>query len=220
MLVNLQRNDTASEKDQSRYWQRYVTPASTDKEGAFVLRNVLTGQYTFNLRFFARYWYLHSISMANPPVGPVAESAQRIDAARNWTPVKFGDRITGLTITLAEGAATLRGRVIVPEGSKLPPGLSVYLVPAERDKTDDALRFFIAAVAADGSFALANIPPGLYWSIAKPAEDNKATVTKLRLPTAEDSRVKLRREAENMKLEREFKPCENVTDYQLPLRSH
>jgi hypothetical protein len=221
-LVTLQRNDTASEKDQSQYWRRYISPASPDKDGAFVLRNVLTGQYAFNPRFFARYWYLQSIFLANPTVGAVAKSAQtnrQIDAARNWTIVKFGDRITGLTITLAEGAATLRGRVTVPEGSNLPPGLSVYLVPAEREKAVDSLRFFVAAVATDGSFSLTNIPPGLYWSIAKPAADNDATVTKLRLPSAEDSRLKLRREAENMKLETELKPCEIVADYKLPLTS-
>jgi hypothetical protein len=107
----------------------------------------------------------------------------------------------------------------VPEGSNLPPGLSVYLVPAEREKAVDSLRFFVAAVATDGSFSLTNIPPGLYWSIAKPAADNDATVTKLRLPSAEDSRLKLRREAENMKLETELKPCEIVADYKLPLTS-
>jgi hypothetical protein len=165
-LVSLQRNDTASEKDQSQYLRLYKSPASPDKEGAFLLRNVLSGQYTFNLRFFAHYWYLQSISLPNSPVGASLKSAQinpRVDAARNWTTVKFGDRIAGLTITLAEGAATLRGRVTVPEGSKLPPGLSVYLVPAEREKAGDALRFFIATVASDGSFVLTNIPPGLYW---------------------------------------------------------
>ncbi len=222
-LVSLQRNDTASEKDQSQYLRLYRSPASPDKEGAFLLRNVLTGQYAFTPRFFARYWYLQSISLAHPPAGAIAKSAQtnqRVDAAGNWTTVKFGDRIAGLTITLAEGAATLRGRVTVPEGSNLPPGLSVYLVPAEREKAGDVLRFFIAAVAFDGRFALTNIPPGLYWAIAKPATTNEATMIKLRLPSAEDSRLKLRREAETSKLEIELKPCANVTDYQLPLGSH
>jgi hypothetical protein len=222
-LVTLQRNGTAPDRDQSQYLRLYANPASPDKEGAFVLRNVLTDQYTFNLRFFAHYWYLQSISLANPPAGVVAKSVQtnqRVDAAGNWTTVKFGDRIAGLTITLAEGAATLRGRVTVPEGSSLPPGLSVYLVPTEREKASDVLRFFIAAVAFDGSFALTNIPPGLYWSIAKPATVDEATTSKLRLPSAEDSRLKLRREAETTKLETELKPCVNVTDYQVPFRSH
>ena len=222
-LVSLQGNDTASEKDQSQYFRLYRSPASPDKEGDFLLRNVLTGQYTFNLRFFAHYWYLQSISLANPPAGAIAKSAQtnrRVDAAGNWTTVRFGDRIAGLTITLAEGAATLRGRVTVPEGSTLPPGLSVYLVPAEREKAGDVLRFFIVAVAFDGSFALTNIPPGLYWAIVKSATANEATMIKLHLPSAEDSRLKLRREAETSKLEIELKSCVNVTDYQLPFRPH
>jgi hypothetical protein len=39
--------------------------------------------------------------------------------------------------------------------------------------------------------------------------------TKLRLPDAAAQRAKLRAEAEAAKREIEFKPCQNVIDYQL-----
>jgi len=59
-----------------------------------------------------------------------------------------------------------------------------YLVPAEREKAEDILRFFAAQVNADGSFALTNLPPGRYLVIAKPAPESESNIlSKLRLPT-------------------------------------
>ena len=57
------------------------------------------------------------------------------DAARNWTNVRMGERLTGLTITFAEGAGSLGGKVEAGEGKKLPSRLFVYLAPAEPDKS-------------------------------------------------------------------------------------
>ena len=133
--------------------------------------------------------------------------------------VKAGDRLSGLIITLAEGAASLKGQIKVPEGQKLPPKLFIYLVPVEPEKADDVLRFFASLVAADASFALNNLPPGRYWTIAKAAGESESNVlSKLRLPDEAEARLKLRREAELAKTETELKPCQNVTDYSLPFK--
>jgi hypothetical protein len=222
-LVSLLPNDKTLAKGPSQLLRPFVAPASPDKEGAFLIRNVLAGQYSFNPRFFARYWYLQSMSLATGPVvetSKPAQTKQRIDAARNWTSVKTGDRITGLTITLAEGAASLRGQVTLPENSKLPTNLFVYVVPAEREKADDVLRFFATEVAADGSYAINGIPPGHYWSIAQTVVDKEVpSMAKLRLPDAAETRLKISREAAILNLETEFKPCQNVTDHKLPLKS-
>jgi len=223
-LVSLKRNQQSSEKEHLQFLRFYAIPALPDKEGAFVLHNVPAGQYTFSPRFFAHYWYLQSIFRPNITPGGTGKAAptnQRIDAARNWTTVKPGDHITGLAITLAEGAGSLRGQVTAQEGARLPARVSVYLVPAEREKADDVLRFFAAAVSDDGSFALSNLPPGRYLAIAQTAMENEPDTTdKLRLPDAMDSRLKLRRDAENLKLETELKACQNVTDFRLPIKPH
>jgi len=223
-LVLLLPNDKTLAKSPSELLRMVVAPASPDKEGAFLIRNVLAGQYSFNPRFFARYWYLQSMSLATGSAVETtkpAQTKQRIDAARNWTTVKSGDRITGLTITLAEGAASLRGKVTVPEGSTLPTNLFAYLVPAEREKAYDVLRFFATDVAGDGTFAINGIPPGRYWSIAQAVVDKEApSMTKLRLPDAAETRQRISREAAILKLETEFKPCQNVTDYKLPLKTN
>ncbi len=220
-LVALRRNEKDAEKGPPLYLRLFASSASPDQKGAFVLRNIMPSQYQFDPQFYARYWYLQSITLASPGTSVTNSSStnSRIDAAANWTMVKTGDKISSLTITIAEGAASIRGRLSVSEGSKLPSRLSVYLAPAEREKSEDVLRFFVTAVAADGTFALSNLPPGRYWIRAQPTVDIQIpTQVKLRLPEATEARAKLRRAAEMLKTDIELKPCQNITDYQLPLK--
>jgi hypothetical protein len=137
----------------------------------------------------------------------------KTDAAATWTVVKSGDQFTNLTITLAEGAASVRGKLASGEP---PAGMVLYLVPAEPDKADDVVRFFVTEIGADGTFALNNLPPGRYWALGQTNTDAQtATLTKLRQPDAATARTKLRKTAETQKTEIELKPCQNLTDYQL-----
>lgn len=199
----------------------FGTVAAPDKEGAFTLRNIPPGRYSFNARFFARYWYLKSIT-SQPAVPPAAKAAvvnQPSDVAKNWTNVKLGDRVPNVNVTLAAGAASLRGQLSAPEGQKLPAKSFLYLVPAERDQAEDVLRFFVTPVASDGNFAFNNLAPGRYWLLGRlPVENDLETTAKLRLPDEGTKRSKLRGEAEAGKAVIELKPCQNFTDFQLPLK--
>ena len=157
--------------------------------------------------------------LATPAAKP-SEPNRNQDAVSNWTTIKHGDRLSGLVVKIAEGAASLRGQITTEEGVTLPGRLYVYLVPTEREKIQDVLRFFAAPVFANRSIALNNIPPGHYLMVVRPALDSvRPTLTKLRLPNETETRASLRREAEAAKTEIEFKPCQNVTGYQLPFRS-
>lgn len=220
-LITPWHNEKNVAKDQPQFLWSLGAPTFPDKQGDFILRNLAPGQYRFNTRPFAKYWYLQSISL-RPSVAPATKAAQAnrpVDAARNWITVKSGDRVSGLIITLAEGAASLKGQIKLAEGQKLPPKLFIYLVPAEPEKAEEVLRFFAWPVAADGSFALNNLPPGRYWAIAKALAENESNVlSRLRLPEEAQARAKLRKEAEAAKTETDLKPCQNVTDYQLPLK--
>lgn len=117
------------------------------------------------------------------------------------------------------GAASLQGQVEAVEGQRIPSRLFVYLVPAERDKTEDVLRYFVSLAAEDGSFVLSSLPPGGYWVMAKAAREGDANLlVKLRLPDENESRAKLLREGENAKSAVELKPCQNLSDYRLQFR--
>ena len=194
-------------------------PVLPDPQGEFHLHNLAPGQYRFNVPPTAKYWYLKSVSWPSVAGAKAAPANRPVDAARNWTILKPGDRLSGLIITMAAGAASLRGQIEIAEGQRLPPRLFVYLVPAEPEKADDVLRFFAALVEADGSFALNNLPPGRYWPIAQTANDSDVNVlSKLRLPDEAEARAKLRHDAESAKIETGLQPCQNLTGYRLPLK--
>ena len=202
MLVSLQRPER-DDQDRVPYLRMFAGPMQPDANGTFTLRNLVPGKYLLEPRFSARYWFLHSISVPATP---------KIDAAANWTNVKFGDQLTNFTITLAEGAASIRGNVTTATASGLPVSLAVYLVPAEREKVGDVLRYFVSSVEAKGAFALNNLPPGRYHVLVQSLDATTSTLFKLRLPEATDARTKLRRLAETQKTDLELKPCQNLTD--------
>jgi len=207
-LITLKRPEKELEQDRVPYFRAIGGTGLVDTKGNFVLRNLMPGRYLFEPRFFARYWYLASISGANA----------KVDAAANWTPVKSGDQLGNFTITLAEGAASVRGKLTPPTGAELPSGMGVYLVPADREKAADVLRYFVATVEADGTFAFNNLPPARYFALAQTLDAQMNTLAKLRLPEAVEARTKLRRTAETQKTDLELKACQNLTDYQLAVK--
>jgi hypothetical protein len=219
MLV-ARRNDKGTPKDQMRV-ANYFAQGPVGPSGEFTLRNLAPGQFNLQARFFAKYWYLRSIVRQVPgaPLARAGVANRPTDAARNGITLKSGERISGLTVTLAAGAASLRGAIKLAESETLPAKLYLHLAPAEKESADDVLRFFTAPVNADGTFAFNNLPPGRYWTLARIAADNDPhSDAKLRAPEEAETRAQLRRAAEAAKTTVEFKPCQNVIDYQLPFK--
>jgi hypothetical protein len=217
-MVTMLQNRKEERTDQVALLRLFVGTSTADKDGAFTIRNIRSGQYSFSPRFFARYWYFKSISLFGATSGPQTKTSSSItkDIARNWMPVKTGDRIIGLTITLSEGAASIRGQITKSGDAKPDAGLSVYLVPSERDKVEDPLRYFTAEINGDGTFLLTNLPPGRYWALAQQFQAETPTSTeKLRLPDALEARTNIRRAAEAAKVEVELKPCQGLNDFKL-----
>jgi protocatechuate 3,4-dioxygenase beta subunit len=213
---------------------------AADERREFTLRNLTAGLYRLAGRLSDEGWYVKSLTLtpAAParvaaPAAPASSStsargaaspaqvaAQRVaaaDVAGAGLSVKAGERLGGLLVTLAEGAASLRGRVAAGEGA----GASrarVHLVPAERGSAADVLRYAEADAAADGTFALANLAPGRYFVLARAAADTNAGAASPKSARADArARAELRREAEARNQSIELRQCQRVTEYSVPL---
>jgi len=183
---------------------------SPNAQGNLTFRDLAASEYFFGVRLPGQQWYLQSIAF-------VAPSGNAIDATREWTTLKPGDQRSGLTFTVAQGGALVRGEITLAEGQTLPDKLTVYLVPAETVQAEDALRYFAAPVSSAGSFWINNVAPGRYWMLAQPGnDDTRQDLSKLRLPDAADTRGSLRHAAEQKKTEIELKPCQDLS-FRLPL---
>lgn len=194
-------------------------PVRPDDKGDFRLRNLPPGSYYFDPSLRARQWYVRAITFGPPTTTTTTNATtkpKQVDATRVWTAVKMDDRLSGLTITLAQGAATLRGQYELAQGEKAPAGSSLYLVPAERENANDVLRFFATTIYDNGAFELNNIAPGRYWVLAQMGGEDSST--KVRLPLETETRARIRRLAEAAKTEIEFKPCQDILNFRLPLK--
>ena len=215
-FISAWHRQTEAAKKLPRFIWNLGQPASADAQGNLTLRNLAPSQYFFVARFTAKSWYLQSISFA----ATGAKTNKPIDASRVWTNVNTGEKLSGLTVTLAQGAATLQGRIALREGETLPEKLFVYVVPAEKERADDVLRFYAAPVSPDGKIAMNSLAPGRYWVLAQSTSDEgESPVRKLRWPDETEMRATLRRDAEGAKTQIELKPCQNVVDLQVPLRA-
>lgn len=217
ILVGAWHQETEDAKNQPQFIWNYGQPVSPDPTGNISLKNLASGQYNFQARFPARSWYLQSISFAPAAGGKVAKPT---DATRIWTTIKPEDRLTGLTVTLAQGGVSFSGQLVLNEGETPSEKWFVYLIPAEQERAGDLLRFYGGELKPDRKIQLFNVAPGRYWVLAQPAIDGVASpLTKFRLPDGAETRLKLRRDAEAAKTEVELKPCQDVVDFKLTLKT-
>jgi hypothetical protein len=189
------------------------TLATGDAKGSFLLRNLQPGNYQIDSQPPASGWYLKS--MATGTTRAAAAKTAGLNPARDGIALKSGERVTGVIITIAEGAARLRGRISVAEGQSLPPRMTVYLVPSEPGAADNVLRFYEARSDADGRFTLDEVAPGKYWIVARPWEQKESETAKAFRKDAV-LRAKVLQEAEALKKVVALKPCEQAADFDLP----
>ena len=194
--VNVQPVDIALRFQNSTY------RALVDAKGLLNLRSLQPGTYRIDPREPASGWYLRAIALDSPAKNP--------NIARDGLKLATGERLSGLSIMIAEGAGQLKGQI--SSGQSTSQALRVYLVPAEPEAADNVLRFYEARPEADQSFTLDNINPGKYFIVAHSITE-KDTAKSIRQDS--NFRATISREAAAAKKEISFKPCQQIADYEL-----
>src|SRR5262249_43716336 len=142
------------------------------------INNVDPGHYRIGTRLTDETLYVKTITLpSNVPARRSASGPKPtadISVSRNGLALKQGEKLTDVTVTVTEGAASLRGKVVAEKaGARLPERLRAHLIPAEQNSADDLIRYAEATVSGEGAFALNNIAPGKYWLIARAAPDDE-----------------------------------------------
>jgi hypothetical protein len=200
--------------------------ATPDAAGAFTVRGLDAGRYRLSVRLFDEALYVRSVQTPAPAPPRRATVAQRPPAAAADAPasrdvfdVKAGQHFDGLSVRVAEGAASLAGSVTAAEpGAGAPPPFSqlrVHLVPQERERAEDTLHYYEAPVSGDGAFSFKHVEPGRYLVIARPfvVEAGESAPRPAAFDTA--ARALLRREAESAATTVELQPCQRTNDFVL-----
>jgi protocatechuate 3,4-dioxygenase beta subunit len=221
-LVFVRRDGGIDPAQPRNYFQSNGTEAPPDAKGDFTLRNLRDGRYRLGARLLDENLFLRAVTLptaastpATTPARPATPASTVVDPARGFA-LKAGERIAGALVQISAGAAALRGRVAAGEGEQLPDNLRVYLVPAERERAEDVLRYAEAEVQSDGAFTFKNLAPGRYLLIARPAPPEPDPRQPAR-PLALDNNARntLRRDAEAAKNSVELQPCQRAQDFTL-----
>jgi protocatechuate 3,4-dioxygenase beta subunit len=187
-------------------------PAAPNATGEFTLRNLQAGRHRVIARLPDENWYVRAISLeSRQPASSARRTAARvsINVARDGATLKPGEKLAGITLTIAEGAAALKGQVTADQDGRLPGKVRAYLIPAEKEAADDPLRYSQANAGGDGSFNFRNLAPGRYYALAKLIKDDGAGAAE---------RAALRKEAEAAGNVIELQSCHRVEDYKLAIR--
>ncbi len=192
---------------------RFAQATTPDDRGEFVIRDLEAGRYRINLQLPSDHWYVKAMSLAD------AAHAKNLVARTNMPSLgasgitlKGGEKLTGLALTIAEGAAGVSGRI---EGKKLPPRLRVHLAPAEAEAASDALRY-AEVVTRDGNFSLNHLAPGKYWLLARAVPDDESDEQPAKPVSWDaDARARLQREAKAANQVIELTPCQRAKDFAL-----
>ena len=200
--------------------------ATPDEAGSFTVRTLEAGRYRLSVRLFDEALYVRSIQTP-APTGPTAPQragagAPRTAAAavsRDVFDLKAGQQLSGLSVRVAAGAASLAGSLsAAANAAGAPPSFSqlrVHLVPQERERAEETLHYYESPVASDGAFAFKNLAPGRYLVVARPfaLEAGEAAPRPAALDAA--ARALLRREAESANTMVELQPCQRTNDFAL-----
>lgn len=224
---------SAPRDDSKKSGSQAMTPflggfgSTLNAKGEFTVRNLEAGKYQLGITLPTEAWYVRSITPPTAARGPQLPAAplRPADAWQGIITLKSGERVSPVSIAVAQDAAGMRGRVtMAPETAAIPAGLRVHLVPEERERVNNILRYSETVVNADGSFAFTNLAPGRYFIVARVepvSEAQSNTAPSLPRPLAWDptARIKLRREAEAANKVVELKPCQRLVDYALALKT-
>jgi hypothetical protein len=194
----------------------FGSDAVLNEKGEFAIHSLRPSRYHFEASLADDNWYTRSITIPAPAAAREPKALMNLrDISRAGLEVKSGDKLTGVTVWVAEGAAGLRGKVVAgKEGASLPSRLRMHLAPVDAALANEVLRYAEVLTRNDGSFAFNNLAPGKYWLLARPVPDDEP-VDRPPRPLSWDSaeRARLRIEAEKKKIEVELKPCQRLKDF-------
>jgi hypothetical protein len=179
---------------------------SPDAKGEFAAQLPGGGSYHIETDLLDDDLFLSSVTLPPESAGKPPKDAS------SGISVKNSERLAGVTVTVAQGAASIAGRVTTAgPGSTLPDKLKVYLVPAAKEAADNTLRYYDALVRRDGSFEIKHIAPGRYYAMTRvmSAEEWDA-VNPRPIWWPASNRQKLRKEAETANITIEVKPCQQM----------
>lgn len=182
---------------------------SPNGKGEFTFKGVFAGTYRLDFKTGPGYF-----------VTGVRRGPRPAEASASVVRLSQGEQVSDVTVTAAYGAASVAGRVSFPECEACANARArLYLVPQERERADDLLRYAEVPVEGkgrEGEFSFDSIAPGRYTLVALPEPARKRGAPEQPAFSDADARARLRREAEARGTRLTLAPCEHAEGVAVP----
>ncbi|MEK6325821.1 MAG: carboxypeptidase-like regulatory domain-containing protein [Acidobacteriota bacterium] len=210
VVISARGEGNKKPEDQSLSLLSMLKDTSPNEKGEFTVGFLRPGVHRLDLQLPGDSLYISTVTL--PPLTP---DGKPIDGTKSGVKLNSGDKVKGLVVTISEGAAGLRGKVVTGKDTNPPSEkMRVYLVPAEPEAGEDVLRYFESELAADGGFSLTSLAPGKYWLVARVVSDqDQAEADHKPLAWDAGGRMSLRFEGEASKKIVELSRCQRVTGF-------
>lgn len=215
VILSLQREKTKDEPE--ILWDTLDVYGAPNKNGFFDIYGINAGKYRINAVLPSEFWFTKSAVIAKSRTGNfrIGTNPGAVDSFLGSIQVQLGTQVQ-LTITLAEGAARLNGRVLLNNARTSPSRMSVHLVPMDPKDSENALRFFQVDAQDDGVFSFKSIAPGKYRILVLAGADDGGTDSSSPpSPWTAGGRAILRKEAQKSKAVVDLHPCQTTQDYKV-----
>ncbi len=190
--------------DQIPAWANQT--GAPNEKGEFKLRRLEAGNYRLTPNLSEENYFLKSI---NFPIAAKTATAP-LDPNKTGLQLKAGENLKDVIVKLAEGAASVSGRVTTTFK------LRIHLIPAEKDAGDDVLRYAEVATNSGGTFRFSHVAPGSYWLLAKPLDPQiSEEIPASQIAWDAAQRIKFRREAELNNQKIDLMLCQQLRDIEV-----
>lgn len=195
VLLNARRLDKAEPN---------APEAAPNEQQAFRFTGLDAGRYTLAAQLPSPSWYLKHVTQEVAPRRPPTP-------LRTGIALTAGQAASGFIVTLAEGAASLRGRVTGQNKT-----IRIHLIPTEEAAADDVWRYAELTLHGETNFHFTQLAPGKYWLLAEAASDAQPIAPLAYEPT---QRARLRQAAARAGKELTLTPCQQTADIQLTINA-
>jgi 5-hydroxyisourate hydrolase-like protein (transthyretin family) len=197
------RRDAAAAGQSFPASERSTLEDSPNDKGEFAFQGIVAGTYRLDFKLGPGYF-----------VTGVRRGSRPADVGASVVRLAQGEQVSDVTVTAAYGAASVGGRVSFPECETCSNARArLYLVPQERERAEDSLRYSEAAVEGKGrggEFSFEGVAPGRYTLVALPEPTRKRGAPEQPAFLDADGRARLRREAEARGTRITLAPCEHA----------
>ncbi len=175
IVASLRREPFGKDADSDP--DNWVSSDAPNEKGEVKYFNLEPARYRVTAVFPDETWYIKSVTMksASAVKSAAAKTASpgTVDVGKLGLSLSSGEKIKDLLISVTDGAANVKGRVITDPNKILPPRLRVFLVPAEKESLDDLLRYY-EVKTKNGAFTFENLAPGKYLMMARPIPETES----------------------------------------------